>query len=203
MKTKIRILGLLSAAFLLIACFALRPIEEKKIIVIDAGHGGQDLGADLYGFQEKLITETIAKKIKTLNKDSNLEIVLLRDGDHEMELSERVSIINNLKPDLVVSLHVNSNTNMSANGVEAYVPSNEMFHDKSKESAVIVVDKMVTTGNLTKRKVSEAPFYILKNSNCPVMTLLIGFLSNEKDRDYMTSEEGQTEIALNILEAVK
>jgi len=203
MKTKIKILGLLSAAVLLVVCFAFKPIEEKKIIVIDAGHGGNDFGAKMYGFQEKLITETIAKKIKALNKDSNLEIVLLRDGDHEMELSERVSIINNLKPDLVVSLHVNSNMNMSANGAEAYVPSNEMFHEKSKESAVIVIDKMTEDGNLNKRKVTEAPFYILKNANCPVMTLLIGFLSNEKDRDYITSEKGQNEIALNILEAVK
>ena len=203
MKTKIKILGLLSAAVLLVVCFAFKPIEEKKIIVIDAGHGGNDFGANMYGFQEKLITETIAKKIKALNKDSNLEIVLLRDGDHEMELSERVSIINNLKPDLVVSLHVNSNMNMSANGAEAYVPSNEMFHEKSKESAVIVIDKMTEDGNLNKRKVTEAPFYILKNANCPVMTLLIGFLSNEKDRDYITSEKGQNEIALNILEAVK
>lgn len=203
MKTKIKILGLLSAAVLLVVCFAFKPVEEKKIIVIDAGHGGQDLGANMYGFQEKLITETIAKKIKALNKDSNLEIVLLRDGDHAMELSERVSVINNLKPDLVVSLHVNSNMNMSANGAEAYIPSNEMFHEKSKESAVIVIDKMTEDGNLNKRKVTEAPFYILKNANCPVMTLLIGFLSNEKDRDYITSEKGQNEIALNILEAVK
>ena len=143
------------------------------------------------------------KKIKALNKDSNLEIILLRDSDREIELSERVSIINNLKPDLVVSLHVNANMNMSANGVEAYVPSNEKFHEKSKESAVIVIDKMTEAGNLTKRRVSEAPFYILKNASCPVMTLQIGFLSNEKDRDYITSEKGQTEIALNILEAVK
>ena len=203
MKTKIRILGLLSAIFLLGVCFAFKPLGVKKTIVIDAGHGGKDLGKEMYGFQEKLITETIAKKIKALNKDSNLEIVLLRDGDHDMELSERVSVINNLKPDLVVSLHVNANMNMSANGAEAYVPSNEMFHEKSKESAVIVIDKMTEDGNLNKRKVTEAPFYILKNANCPVMTLLIGFLSNEKDRDYITSEKGQNEIALNILEAVK
>ncbi|OXA86217.1 N-acetylmuramoyl-l-alanine amidase II [Flavobacterium hibernum] len=64
MKTKIRILGLLSATFLLGVCFAFKPIEEKKIIVIDAGHGGHDFGANMYGFQEKLITETIAKKLK-------------------------------------------------------------------------------------------------------------------------------------------
>ena len=202
MKNRIKFSALLGILGLVVI-FSFKPLEEKKTIVIDAGHGGKDLGADMYGFQEKLITETIAKKIKALNKDSNLEIILLRDSDREIELSERVTIINNLKPDLVVSLHVNANMNMSANGVEAYVPSNETFHEKSKESAVIVIDKMTEAGNLTKRRVSEAPFYILKNASCPVMTLQIGFLSNEKDRDYITSEKGQTEIALNILEAVK
>ena len=202
MKNRIKFSALLGILGLVVI-FSFKPLEEKKTIVIDAGHGGKDLGADMYGFQEKLITETIAKKIKALNKDSNLEIILLRDSDREIELSERVSIINNLKPDLVVSLHVNANMNMSANGVEAYVPSNEKFHEKSKESAIFVIDKMTEAGNLTKRRVSEAPFYILKNASCPVMTLQIGFLSNEKDRDYITSEKGQTEIALNILEAVK
>lgn len=120
-----------------------------------------------------------------------------------MELKERVSIINNLKPDLVISLHVNSNSNMQANGVQAFIPSNETFKDKSKEIAEIIIDKLTTTGNLLKRNTTEAPFYILKNANCPIMTLEMGFLSNEKDRNYITSEKGQNEIATKILEAVK
>lgn len=202
MKTKIRILGFLSAAVLLVVCFAFRSLEEKKIIVIDAGHGGYDVGTDLNGFEEKTITETVAKKIKELNKDANIEIVLIRDGDVSMELKERVSIINNLKPDLVISLHVNSNSNMMANGVQAYVPSNETFKDKSKEIAEIIIDKLASTGNLVKRNTTEAPFYLLKNANCPIMTLEMGFLSNEKDRNYITSAKGQNEIAEKILEAL-
>ena len=203
MKTKIRILGLLSAAVLLLVCFAFRPLEEKKIIVIDAGHGGYDVGKDIYGFEEKQITETVAKQIKELNNDANIEIVLIRDGDISMELKERVSIINNLKPNLVISIHVNSNSNTMANGVQAYVPSNETFKDKSKEMAEIIVDKLAATGNLAKRNTTEAPFYLLKNANCPIMTLEIGFLTNEKDRNYITSAKGQNEIAAKILEAVK
>ena len=204
MKTKIRILGLLSAAVLLGVCFAFRPLEEKKIIVIDAGHGGKDLGADMYGFQEKLITETISKKIKELNKDSNLQIVLLRDGDHFMELSERVSIINNLKPDLVVSLHVSSTLgDWKRDQVDAYISSkNEKFKQESTESAEKLLSN-ISNKSLIKGKVKEAPFYIMKNSECPSVLLELGYLTNEKNRDYMTSEDGQNEIALNILEAVK
>jgi N-acetylmuramoyl-L-alanine amidase len=201
MKTNIKISGILSAA-LLFCLFAFKPLEDKKVIVIDAGHGGHDFGAAMHGFQEKDISEVIAKKIKALNKDSNLEIVLLRDGDHVMELSERVSVINNLKPDLVISLHVNASKNLESNGVEAYIASKADFYEKSKETAVKIVNE-ISGENLSKGKIGEAPFYILKNSNCAAIVLEMGFLSNNNDRGYLNSEIGQNEIATKILGAIK
>ncbi|MEN2398445.1 N-acetylmuramoyl-L-alanine amidase [Flavobacterium sp. MC2016-06] len=200
MKTNIKILGIYGAA--LFGLLAFRPLEEKKVIVIDPAHGGHDFGATMNGIQEKTLSETIAKKIKALNKDSNIEIVLLRDGDHFMELSERVSIINNLNPDLVISLHVNSSQNADKNGVEAYISSRKDFHEKSKENAEKLVNN-ISGDFLLKGKIEEANFYILKNSNCPAITLEVGFLSNAENRDYLTSESGQNEIAAKILESVK
>lgn len=201
MKTTIKVLGILSTA-LLFGLFAFKPPEEKKVVVIDAGHGGHDFGVTIYDIQEKAISEIIAKKIKALNKDSNINIVLLREGDHFMELSERVSIINNLKPDLLISLHVNSSTNAESNGADAFISSKKEFYEKSKENAEKIING-ISGENLSKRKVAEAPFYILKNSNCPAITLEMGFLSNNKDRVYLTSESGQNEIAANILESIK
>lgn len=199
MKKKIRIsLVLITALF---GLFAFKPLD-KKIIVIDAGHGGDDFGATVNGLQEKTIVDNIAKKIKSQNKNENLEIVLLRDGDHEMELNKRVSIINTLNPSLVISLHINSSENFSKNGVEAYVSANPKYFDQSKANAEIVVDK-VAGSYFSKGEVEKASFYILKNSNCPAMTLEIGYLSNINDRTYLATEKGQTEIADKILEAVK
>ncbi len=201
MKTNIKISRILSA-IVLFCLFAFKPFEEKKVIVIDAGHGGHDFGVNMHGFQEKNISEAIAKKIKEFNKDSNLEIVLLRDGDHFMELSERVSIINNHNPDLVISLHVNTSKNADTNGVEAYIASKKDFYKKSKETAEKIVNE-ISGENLLKRKIGEAPFFVLKNSNCPALVLEMGFLSNNNDREYLISENGQNEIATKILESVK
>jgi N-acetylmuramoyl-L-alanine amidase len=200
MRTKIKVLGICSAAFLF-GLFAFKPFD-KKVIVIDAGHGGKDLGAVIYGVQEKTISETIAQKIKALNKDSNIEVVLLRDGDRFIELKERVSIINNLNPDLVVSLHLSASQNAEANGTRAYISSKKEFYEKSKVSAEKILDN-VSGENLVKGKVDEAPFYILKNSNCAAITLEIGYLSNNNDRAYINSEKGQNEIAEKILESIK
>lgn len=200
MKTKIKVLVILSAV--VFGLFAFKSLETKKIIVIDASHGGDDFGATLNGLQEKTIVETIAKKIKAQNKNENLEIVLLREGDHFMELSERVSIINNLNPSLVISLHINASENFSKNGVEAFVYSKSKFYNESKINAEILIDK-VAGDYFSKGEVKDASFYILKNSNCPAMTLEVGYLSNVNDRTYITSEKGQNEIAEKILEAVK
>ena len=200
MKTKIKVLVFLSAV--VFGLFAFKSLETKKIIVIDAGHGGDDFGATLNGLQEKAIVETIAKKIKAQNKNENLEIVLLREGDHFMELSERVSIINNLNPKLVISLHINASENLDKNGVQAYVSSKSKFYNESKTNAEILVDR-VAGDYFSKGEVKEASFYILKNSNCPALTLEVGYLSNINDRTYITSEKGQNEIAEKILEALK
>lgn len=202
MKNKTKILGVL-AVIGLFTIFAFKPLNDKKIIVIDAGHGGHDFGAVKYGIEEKTIVETISKKIKEQNKDANLEIVLLREGDHFMELSERVSIINNVKPNLVVSLHVNANMSSEKNGIEAYI-SNK--NEKFKEESTVSAEKLLNTisnKSLAKGKVKEAPFYIMKNSNCPAVLIELGYLSNDADRDYLTSEDGQNEIAAKILESVK
>lgn len=202
MKTNIKISGILSAALLLFCLFAFKPIEEKKVIVIDAGHGGHDFGADVLGFQEKVISDAIAKKIKAFNTDDNLEIILIRDGDISMDLQKRVSIIKSFNPDLVISLHVNASKDISTNGVDAYVSSTNGFYEKSKESAERIVNE-ISGANLSKRKIGEAPFFVLKNSNCPAITLQMGFLSNKNDREYLTSEMGQNEIATKILKAIK
>jgi len=202
MKTKIKVLVILSAV--VFGLFAFKSLETKKIIVIDAGHGGHDFGAKLYDFQEKTIVEAISKKVKELNKDNSIEIVLLREGDHFMELSERVSIINNIKPDLVVSLHISSVLNdWKRDQVDAYVSNkNEKFKQESIDSAEKLLSN-VSNESLKKGKVKEAPFYIMKNSNCPTVLLELGYLTNETNRTYITSETGQNEIATKILQAVK
>ena len=135
----------------------LTGVTSAAPILFDAGHGGYDSGVNKYGFEEKTITESIARKIKEQNNNENVQIVLIRDEDISMNLTDRVTIINKLKPDLVLSIHINSNSNMKANGVNAYISSNKTFYDESKKMAEIAVDKITSTGKLTKRYVAEAP----------------------------------------------
>ncbi len=175
---------------------------DKKIIVIDAAHGGIDSGAQIGANQEKKIVENIANKIKLLNGKGEFEIILLREDDSFIELSERVSRINKINPSLVISLHVDVSKNTNENGVHAYVSKENAFYEQSKESAKNIIDK-ISNEKLAKREVKDGPFYVLKHSKCPALLVEVGFLSNENDRTYLVTENGQNEIANKIFEFIK
>ena len=89
-------------------------VKSKQInVVIDAGHGGSDFGATSSSGIEKQIVAQITDKIKFLNKNGNVTIHLTRIGDQFLSLNDRSAMINKIKPDLVLSLHVNQNLNLS------------------------------------------------------------------------------------------
>ncbi|WP_298140309.1 N-acetylmuramoyl-L-alanine amidase [Flavobacterium sp.] len=175
--------------------------KEKKIIVIDAGHGGQDFGATNEEWNEKNLTSLIAKKIKEMHSDSDVEIHFTRTDDEFMDLKKRSDFINNLKADLVISLHVNQNKNTDANGFEVFISDQNNLIEESKVFAEKLTTKLSKT-QLRNRGLKFAPFWILKNSLCPSMVVELGFISNENDRKFITSEKGQTEIAKYIVDFI-
>jgi len=193
MKNMFKFLGL--AVIALVMSFT--TFHEKKIIVIDAGHGGKDHGSTFEEHTEKTIADAISKKILALNNSGNVKIVLLRDSDEFKSLEDRVEAINGLNPDLVISLHVNQNPNKTAKGIEAFVSEDNVKYDVSKAYATELLSSL-SEERLENRGVKNAPFMILKKSNCPAITLELGFISNEEDRHYITSEDGQNEIASRI-----
>jgi len=193
MKYAFRILGIAMLVFTM----SFTAFNDKKIIVIDAGHGGHDFGATMDEHTEKAIAESISKKIKALDNNENIEIVLLREADEFKSLQDRVDAINKLNADLVISLHVNRNPNVLASGVEVFVNEDNKNYESSKKHAEELIN-ILSTETLKSRGVKIAPFYILKKSNSPAVTIELGFLSNENDRKYITSDEGQNEIASKI-----
>lgn len=176
--------------------------KRKKIILIDAGHGGKDFGTKINDEIESKIVESISKKIKLLNVKDEIEIVLLREDDSFIGLNERLKTINKINPDLLISLHINSSNNAEKNGIHAYVSKDNIHYKESLESANSLIDN-ISNEKLKKGEVNNASLFIIKNSNCPALALEIGYLSNNNDREYVTSEKGKNEIANRIYEVIK
>jgi N-acetylmuramoyl-L-alanine amidase/putative methionine-R-sulfoxide reductase with GAF domain len=100
----------------------LRARVPKLRIVVDAGHGGWDLGTvGRRGLLEKDLVLEIAQRLgKLLESRLGATVILTRDDDNYIPLDERASMANQAQADLFVSVHANYSDLPSARGVETY-----------------------------------------------------------------------------------
>ncbi len=196
MKHLFKLLGLA----ILILTLAFAPID-KKVIVIDVSHGGQDCGQQANGMNEKDIALEVALQIKQLAQESNITVILTRDSDTFLSLKDRVAFINAQHADYMISLHVNGNKDEFVSGHELYVGSQSQNKEASNKLANAVLKDLHNT--IPSGGIKEADFYVLKHTDCPAILIEMGFLTNAKDQSYLTSTSGQAEIAKTIFESIR
>lgn len=172
---------------------------SKKTIVLDVGHGGQDSGVIVNGISEKDIALSIAKKIKKLNTNPNITIVLTRNSDQPLTLNERENKINTLNPDCVISLHVNTTKNENKSGKEIFISNKNPQKEKSGNLAL----DLFYSFNGKNVEIKKANLALLYATNYPTALVELGYLSNKNDQKLMTSEKGQTALAHSILNAIE
>ena len=97
-------------------------IKQKKIIIVDPGHGGEDPGAvGKKGTYEKNIVLAIGQEIKkAINKIPGYRAVLTRDGDYYVSFSKRLQIAKDLNASLFISVHADAARNRQARGSSIY-----------------------------------------------------------------------------------
>jgi N-acetylmuramoyl-L-alanine amidase len=177
--------------------------EPRQInVVIDAGHGGHDFGATSNSIMEKHIVQQITNKINSLNQNKNIVIHLTRNSDDFVTLSNRTTIINRLKPDLVLSLHANANPDKNKSGVELFVSKESKSYDTSNQIAKNLNEILSKNNTLKTTGVKNANFYILKKSEAPSVIIELGYLTNENDQKYLTDQKEQDRIAESIIEFI-
>lgn len=96
------------------------PVDKKEfLIAVDPGHGGKDSGATGLGWREKDLTLMASRRVaQKLAKD--FKVIMTRNSDVFIKLSDRSEMANRYKADFFVSIHINSAENPSANGMEIF-----------------------------------------------------------------------------------
>ena len=187
-----RLAYLFVTVFLL--CFSWVSNAQQKTIIIDAGHGGKDSGQVAESLNEKDITLQVAKVFQQVAEEKGYNVVLLRDNDKFVSLSERTEKINEIKPYLVISLHANATTNTNKSGIELYLSKNEKLKEQNSKFISKMSQSLITQTKYKDVKIGNANFKILSESEYPAILIELGFMTNANDLNYIRSEKGQGEI---------
>jgi len=100
------------------------PLTRRRVVVVDAGHGGADAGAHGGHAQEKDVTLAAARALKTrLERNGLYSVVLTRDADAYVSLERRVEIARQAQADLFISLHADAGADGDLRGASAYTLS--------------------------------------------------------------------------------
>ncbi len=142
--------------------------DSLRLVIIDAGHGGDDPGATgLYGIREKNLTLDIAKRLaRKIDSMPGLKAVSTRKGDYFMPLRSRSDFARESGGDVFISIHANSARSSSARGFEIFFLSLRGATDKMaselahKENAA---DLIGGTGPATEDEVLSILFDYLSD----------------------------------------
>lgn len=151
---------------------------SDKSIVIDPGHGGEDLGEMRDNIVEKEVNLIISRYIYNMLENIGCKVFLTRHEDKSIPLSERVDFINSKRPDFYISIHQNSFMLPGVNGVEAYC------YEKDREAfelGKIICEEISCLAGVKNRGIRYGDYYLLRE--CKVSGLIIEcmYITGNKD----------------------
>jgi N-acetylmuramoyl-L-alanine amidase len=170
----------------------------EKVVVLDAGHGGNDPGAVRGDVQEKEITLQIIAKLKKVLESKGARIVLTRSDDTFVSLEDRVKITNTVSPNLFLSVHINSlESTSNIYGIETYFQT-----DQSRPLADRVHSSLVSGLGAPDRSVRKARFYVINHTPIPAILAEVGYITNKAERDRLISSDYQQKVASALARGV-
>ncbi|MBB6632673.1 N-acetylmuramoyl-L-alanine amidase family protein [Cohnella thailandensis] len=169
-------------------------------IVIDAGHGGIDPGAEgASGAEEKTMVLSVALKVgELLRQDPMFEVFMTREDDSFLELEDRADYSNDVQADAFLSIHGNQYDDPTISGVETYYDSED-----SLLLAQAIHGKLVPATGFEDRGVKREEWTVLALNERPSILIELGFLSNPTEEASMIDPRWQNDAARAIADGLK
>ena len=183
--------------------------DSRFTVVIDSGHGGFDSGkVGVDGTLEKDINLIIAKKLEQLLIAADINVIMTRTDDtglyeessnnkKRQDMKNRAALMNQAKPDCVVSIHQNSYPKESIDGAQVF------YYTKSEEGkllAALIQDSLISRADPGNHRVEKSndSYYLLKNVSSPIVIVECGFLSNWAESKKLVDDTYQQKLAWAI-----
>jgi N-acetylmuramoyl-L-alanine amidase len=210
---------------ILVPILMVQATQAKRLVIIDAAHGGADAGVMVTDkIQEKEVTLILAQFLqKELAKSPDIQTQLTRTSDKTISNAERMKIVKATSGEvLFISLHVNAGFGNKATGYEIFFPGFKTPATDQNESKAILKDmeqnkylndsvrlaQMIQRNmeNVFPRKgrgLRDAPMPILGDLSIPAVVLEVGFATNTDDRKKILNEKTQQAIAQALAKGIR
>ena len=188
--------------------FATTTEKINYTIVLDAGHGGIDGGSEgvLTGVKESELNLKVTKKLEKLLNTFGFNVVLTRtnaDGLYSQlatnkkqdDMKKRKEIIQKSKPNMVVSIHMNSFPNKHERGAQVFYQVGE---ETSKQLAQTIQNEMIKNLVEAREFCNHSNLYILQCTQNPSVVVEGGFLSNPEEEALLITDEYQEKLAYSV-----
>ena len=205
-------LSLLVFTVILVACVAVLPfiqsegVQEDFVIIIDAGHGGDDGGAvSIGGICEKDLNLAMSKSLSSNLEAMGYHVIMTRtddtDTDGEEGFNKRKDILNRLKyteqypNSLFISVHMNSSTSSTDKGFTVFYGEKNELSKKIAENIYYAVENFAYTSRLRDVKESPDSVYLMNNCTVPAILVECGFISNKTDEALLIDEKYREDLS--------
>lgn len=188
----------------------------NKVVVLDAGHGKPDEGAEgLNGTTEEKTNLSITLKLQKLLEESGATVILTRSDENAIydldkntlkekkvsDIKNRVIIGNESSADILISIHLNKGDSESYSGWQTFYKKND---EKGKRLATSIQKELKETIKVENhREANEiSNIYLVDNVQIPVTIVECGFLSNPQEEQKLLTDEYQNQLAWGIYNGI-
>jgi len=183
--------------------------QRERIVVVDAGHGGDDTGArGPYGAQEKQANLGVARALaEELGRTPGIRAVLTRDGDYFIPLRERYRIAEKARADVFISIHANSTPRRgSGSGTEVYFLSIRGASDQATKDLADLENAADLVGGVppqTEDDLVSILYDVKRQSALQQSQLLAEALLQHVTEDRRLEERGVKQAGFVVLKSVE
>jgi N-acetylmuramoyl-L-alanine amidase len=169
---------------------------SKLKIAIDAGHGGDNIGATgtKTGIKEKEYTLLMAKALEKSLKLKKAKVFMTREKDTTLSMFERIQMLNAESPDLLVSIHLNSSSKDSTNGASTYYR-----YIGFRALSQSILKSLLQTGLAEFGNVGNFNFSLNGPTDYPICLVEVAFLSNKDDEKKIRDPKFRQLVAAKIV----
>lgn len=173
---------------------------KNKTIVLDAGHGGRDVGAiGESGSYEKDFTYHTTMELEQELKLLGANVILTREVDDFIALGGRTSLANVLDTDAFISIHYNSTPELpQVTGIGTYY-----YHEQDKELARDIQSSVIQTTDADDRGAASENLHVTRQTFKPAILIELGFLSNQEEESLLKRNPYQKKIVAGIIQGLQ